>query len=215
MNERDTLPSVILQSGIVAVLRTATADDSVRIGRDLLDLGLGAVELTLTTPGALEAVRRLRAAAPAHVAVGMGTVLSGDEAEQSIAAGTSFLVTPAVIPDVVEAATPTGTPVIMGALTPTEIVAARSAGAAAVKIFPASTVGANYLRQLLGPFPDLTALPSGGVDVEDIGDWIAGGAAAVCLGGSRTVGHAREAAGSELLRGRVAAALGAVARARG
>jgi len=76
-------------------------------------------------------------------------------------------------------------------------------------------VGANYLRQLLGPFPDLTALPSGGVDVEDIGDWIAGGTAAVCLGGSLTVGHAREAAGSELLRGRVAAALGAVARARG
>lgn len=72
VNERDTLPSVILQSGIVAVLRTATADDSVRIGRDLLDLGLGAVELTLTTPGALEAVRRLRAAAPAHVAVWHG-----------------------------------------------------------------------------------------------------------------------------------------------
>ena len=123
------------------------------------------LEFTLTTPGLLdrlpELVDRYRAVAD----VGVGTILSTDDAERAMDSGAQYLVTPTMDLAIVDAAVARRIPVFPGGLTPTELFSGWRAGATAVKIFPAQTVGAGYLKHLNGPFPDLLAVPSGGVDL--------------------------------------------------
>jgi 2-dehydro-3-deoxyphosphogluconate aldolase/(4S)-4-hydroxy-2-oxoglutarate aldolase len=142
--------------------------------------GLRAVELTLTTPGVLSGLADANLSAEA--VVGVGTVLTADDAEAAIEAGAQFLVTPAVREGVAKAAAHHNIPVIMGALTPTEVMAAIDLGAAAVKIFPARATGPQYLRDLHGPFPGLPLIPSGGVNAGNAAAYLAAGAIAVTAG---------------------------------
>jgi 2-dehydro-3-deoxyphosphogluconate aldolase/(4S)-4-hydroxy-2-oxoglutarate aldolase len=114
----------------------------------------------------------------------MGTVTSEATARASLDSGAEFLVTPIVAPEVLELGVAAGVPVLCGALTPTEAHAAWSAGASAVKIFPASAVRPSFLRELRGPFPELDAMPSGGVGFDDMAPWLTAGACAVSLGGT-------------------------------
>ena len=141
--------------------------------------GLDAVEITADTPGALDAVA---AEAGRDAAVGAGTVLDARTAEAYVDAGASFLVSPGLVAEVVEVGVRRGVPVVAGALTPTEVAHAVAIGVAAVKLFPASLGGVPYLRALLGPFRDVAFVPTGGVEIDDAGTWLAAGAAAVGLG---------------------------------
>ncbi|GAA1236769.1 2-dehydro-3-deoxyphosphogluconate aldolase/(4S)-4-hydroxy-2-oxoglutarate aldolase [Microbacterium phyllosphaerae] len=212
MTARLALPHVIERDGIVAVLRAPDADAYLAACQILMNEGINAIELTLTTPGTLRALPYLRAHLP-EATIGVGTALTGAHVNAAIDAGAEFIVTPIADPQLVDAAIRRGTPIIPGAFTPTEVHAVWAAGASAVKIFPAATVGADYLRQLAGPFPELTIMPSGGVGLDDIPYWIGAGAVAVSLGGpllgdSLVGGDLRE------LATRAQVALTAVASAR-
>ncbi|MCN9243753.1 bifunctional 4-hydroxy-2-oxoglutarate aldolase/2-dehydro-3-deoxy-phosphogluconate aldolase [Streptomyces sp. RY43-2] len=170
-------------SKVVAVLRAPSADRYRPVVDALVAGGVREIELTLTTPGTLDVVSRLRADVGDIARIGVGTVTDGVLARAALDAGARFLVTPGIVRAAAEPAHEHGVPVIMGALTPTEVMTATASGADLVKIFPASAVGAEYLEQLRGPFPDLRAVPSGGIGAAEARAWLAAGAAAVSMGG--------------------------------
>lgn len=209
---RATLPAAVLESGVIAVLRAPAAAEYLGVCRTLVEAGVVGLELTLTTPGTFAALPELRAALSGAV-FGIGTVTRVEEVERAVAAGAGFIVTPVTQGAVIDAAVRAGVPVVPGGLTPTELHEGWSRGAAAVKVFPASAVGAGYLAQLAGPFPELWVMPSGGVALDDIGDWIAAGAVAVSLGGP-LLGDAFAGGDPAALAERAARALRAVAAAR-
>lgn len=169
-------------SRLVVVLRAQDAADYDSVIETLIDGGVDAIETTLTTPGALDALPRLVERFGTQARVGVGTVTNTEEAERALDCGAAFLVTPVVRPDVVTIANARRIPVFPGAFTPTEILAAWSAGATAVKVFPASAVGPRYFRDIAGPFPQIPLMPSGGVDLDNVGDWFSAGAVAVSIG---------------------------------
>ena len=151
----------------------------------LLEGGVRAFELTLNEPerSALEAMTTaVRHAEGSGLIVGAGTVLSVDAAQRAIDAGAAFLVAPHTDAEVVAWAAARGVPMFPGAATPTEALTAWRAGAAGVKVFPASSLGASFVRELRGPFPDLPMIPTGGVTPENAGGYIDAGAIAVGIG---------------------------------
>jgi 2-dehydro-3-deoxyphosphogluconate aldolase/(4S)-4-hydroxy-2-oxoglutarate aldolase len=155
----------------------------------------------------LESVEGLRRELPEGVEIGIGTVTSPDQARAAIETGADFIVTPVTDSAIVmAAAAAAGIPAYSGGLTPTEIHMGWAAGAAAVKVFPASVVGPGYLSQLRGPFPGIELLPSGGVDIDDIPQWMSAGALAVSLG-SPLIGDAFKGGSMAALRDRAARAL--------
>jgi 2-dehydro-3-deoxyphosphogluconate aldolase/(4S)-4-hydroxy-2-oxoglutarate aldolase len=169
---------------VLAILRSSTAEHFVAAAEVIADAGVLAVEFTLTTPGALTALRELRGRRPDLLA-GAGTVLSPEDARQAVEAGAQFLVAPCTRPDTLAAAATLGVPMIPGAFTPTEVATALDHGAEVVKLFPAS-LGPSYLRALRAPLPNARLLPTGGVDIETVADFLAAGAFAVGLGSPLT-----------------------------
>jgi 2-dehydro-3-deoxyphosphogluconate aldolase/(4S)-4-hydroxy-2-oxoglutarate aldolase len=168
---------------VVAVLRARDASLYAPVVETLVENGVLSIELTLTTPRALEVLPSLLARLADSAEIGIGTVLNARQAAASIEAGASFLVTPTTLPDVVLAGLAAGVQTFTGGLTPSELSAGWEAGATAVKLFPASTVGPSYLAQLRGPFPQIPVLPSGGIGIDDVPAWIAAGAIGVSMGG--------------------------------
>ena len=173
----------LLQSGVIAVVRLSEA---VRLGpaaRALAAGGVGAVEVTLTTPGAVDSIADLASDQTlAGCVIGAGTVLDESAARYVIDAGARFVVSPALDPAVIRACRDREVPCMPGAFTPTELLEAWRAGAAVVKLFPASAVGPGYIHDVLAPLPFLRLVPSGGVSLENAADWIRAGAAAVSVG---------------------------------
>ena len=169
-------------SGALGIIRVQTSSDLVRIAEALREGGLKCLEITMTTPGALEAIEGSRERLP-DVLMGAGTVLDAVTAREAILAGAQFLVTPTVAPDVIEMAHRYGIPVIPGAMTPTEILACWEAGADMVKVFPASVLGSGYIKAVRGPLPQIPLVPTGGITADNAGDFIKAGAALVCAGG--------------------------------
>lgn len=181
--ERPALPEATARGRVIAVLR---ADDPARYAPvidTLAEAGVRSMELTLTTPGTLEALPGLVERYAGAVDIGVGTVTTAQQAERAGDGGADYLVTPVTDAEVIAAAARAGVPIVPGGLTPTELHAGWRAGAAAVKVFPASLVGPGYVKDLRGPFPDLRVIPSGGVDLEAARAWIAAGADAVSVGG--------------------------------
>jgi len=169
---------------VVAILRAADAGRFVQVGQVLYEAGVRAVEVTLTSTGALEAFGRLREELPGDALLGVGTVRSVADAEAAVGAGAAYLVAPDFRPEVVAWAVGRGVPAVPGALTPTEIAAAWAAGATAVKLFPVSAAGGPaYLKAVRAPLPEVPLVPTGGVGLGDIGAYLAAGAAAVGIGG--------------------------------
>lgn len=208
-------PSTQLRdTGVMAILRARSADRFADISRTLVDAGITCLEITLTSPGALEAIRVIRQELPASVDVGAGTVTDPEQARAVVEAGAGFVVSPSVEPDVVAVAREAGIPAYPGAFTPTEVLAAWRAGASVVKLFPGSAVGPSYIRALHGPFPDIEIMPTGGVSLDNIGDWIRAGAAGVGLGGP-LLGDAADGGDLGALAERAAKALAAVRAAKG
>jgi 2-dehydro-3-deoxyphosphogluconate aldolase / (4S)-4-hydroxy-2-oxoglutarate aldolase len=169
---------------VVAILRAADAGRFVQVGQVLYEAGVRAVEVTLTSSGALEAFGRLRDELPGDALLGVGTVRSVADAEAAVGAGAAYLVAPDFRPEVVAWAVERGVPAVPGALTPTEVAAAWAAGATAVKLFPVSAAGGPaYLKAVRAPLPEVPLVPTGGVGLGDIGVYLAAGAAAVGIGG--------------------------------
>jgi 2-dehydro-3-deoxyphosphogluconate aldolase/(4S)-4-hydroxy-2-oxoglutarate aldolase len=174
----------ILESRIVAIVRLERYDRAVEIARALLEGGISAIEFTLTGAGAYDAIRATHAALGEVAQVGVGTVLNAEAAEASIAAGAQFVVTPTLSPPVIAACRSHATPILSGALTPTEALAAHEAGADMVKLFPARLGGPQYVRDILAPLPFLRIVPTGGVGAENARAYLEAGAVAVGIGGS-------------------------------
>jgi 2-dehydro-3-deoxyphosphogluconate aldolase / (4S)-4-hydroxy-2-oxoglutarate aldolase len=175
----------LLERGVIAVIRAREAVALRPTASALAAGGVGAVEITLTTPRARDAIAELAAdgAVPGCL-VGAGTVLDAQAAQDVIAAGAQFVVSPTFEPAVIRCCRDRGVPCLPGAFTPTEILQAWRAGATLVKVFPASAVGPRYFREILAPLPFLRLVPSGGVSLENAGDWIRAGAVAVSVGGA-------------------------------
>lgn len=177
-------PSALLRENpIIAVLRARDAGDYDAVIDVLAENGVRSVELTLSTPNTFEHLPALVKRGGADVEIGLGTITTVDEAQRAIDAGARYLVTPITKLDIVALAVRNGIPVFPGGLTPTELFSAWEAGATAVKIFPAQTVGPQYGSHLRGPFPELRFVPSGGITLADIPLWLRAGATAVSLGG--------------------------------
>lgn len=178
----ETLLAGIRQTRLVAIVRGTQGPAAAKAALAAMGEGFRYVEIALTTPGALEAIREVRAQAPAGCFVGAGTVLTAQDVADVSAAGGQFIVTPSLAPSIEESFR-RGIPILAGALTPSEALAAMNRGATAVKLFPASIGGPGYLKALRDPFPDIPFIAVGGVGLEEAAGYWDVGAIAVGLGG--------------------------------
>ncbi|UOQ59175.1 bifunctional 4-hydroxy-2-oxoglutarate aldolase/2-dehydro-3-deoxy-phosphogluconate aldolase [Leucobacter rhizosphaerae] len=180
---RRPIPESLRTSPVVAVLRAADAAAYTPVIDALLAGGVTHLEVTLSTPGTLEAVPRLIERFGATAQIGIGTVTDEGQARRAVATGCGYLVTPTTNAAVIGVAVDAGLPVFPGGFTPTELQAGWALGATAVKVFPASQLGPGYVADLRGPFPGIEVVPSGGVSIDGALDWLRAGACAVSLGG--------------------------------
>ena len=179
---KEQVLGAILQTKVVAVIRmkdaARLADVAAALGRG----GVKALEVTMTVPGAVEIIREMARTKAPGTLIGAGTVLDAGTATDVIAAGADFVVSPVTDMETINACRDAGVLVAPGAFTPTEIVAAWRAGADIVKVFPATSLGPQYFRDLRGPLPQVRLMPTGGVTVENAREFLAAGAAAVGIG---------------------------------
>ncbi len=194
---------------LLAIIRGTDSDAAVRAALVLLESGIRILEISLVTSEASRVIAEIVRLAPDTCVIGAGTVRTPDDVARASDVGARFMVTPAMTAGAIEAIA-RGIPVLVGALTPTEAVAAHDLGATAVKLFPASVGGPAYLRALREPLPDIPFVPVGGIDVASAAEYLDGGAAAVGLGGP-LVGDAARGGDLDALRTRAATFL-AVAR---
>jgi 2-dehydro-3-deoxyphosphogluconate aldolase / (4S)-4-hydroxy-2-oxoglutarate aldolase len=193
-----------LATGIIPVIRAASAEDALFAAEAVLAGGINVAEITMTVPGATTVVARLAKQMP-EILVGAGTVLNADAAQRCLDAGAQFLVSPGLNLKTLEYAQKQNVLMIAGALTPTEVMSAWENGADLVKIFPCSQVGgASYIRALKGPFPEIPLVPTGGVNLDTCADFIAAGASALGVGGElilkEAIRHRNGATISELAK---------------
>lgn len=172
---------------LLAIIRGDDPAACERTAAVLVDNGVSVLEVSLTSADALRVIERVAAGVGPGVHVGAGTVLTADDARSARDAGATFAVTPA-LGEGVHASVELGLPVLAGALTPSEVLAAHRAGAAAVKVFPVSSLGPGHVAALRAPFPDIPLVPVGGVGVEDVRPYLDAGAVAVGVGSPLTGG---------------------------
>ena len=170
----------MIDCGVVAVIRAPSDAVLPDIARALIAGGVVAIEVTMTTPNALHGIEHLRGLLGDEAVVGVGTVLDAATCQDAIHAGAQFVVSPVFNAAVVDTAKKHEIVSIPGAFTPTEILAAWNAGADVVKVFPATSLGPAYFKDLLAPMPFLKLTPTGGVEVKSTTEWIKAGA--VCVG---------------------------------
>jgi 2-dehydro-3-deoxyphosphogluconate aldolase / (4S)-4-hydroxy-2-oxoglutarate aldolase len=181
---RETIVRRIQALGALAVVRVARAGDVLPVAHALHAGGVSAIEVTMTVPGALDAIAALAREADGDVVIGVGSVLDADTARRAVEAGAVFVVSPVFKAAVVAEAQRQGAAAFPGAFTPTEILAAHEAGADVVKVFPSESLGPAFIKGVLAPMPFLKLCPTGGVTPDNAGEWIRAGAAAVGLGGA-------------------------------
>ena len=174
----------ILDTGIVAIIRSDSPRGLIQTVRALAAGGVRAIEVTMTTPGALEAVSAAAAECEGDYIIGAGSVRGAEAAEQAIEAGAEFLVMPVVSLDAIRVAKDRGKVACPGALTPTEAATAWEAGGDVIKIFPASFFGPGYIKALRAPMPEIRTMPVGGVSFETAEAFLAAGACALGVGRS-------------------------------
>lgn len=170
--------------GVVAVIRADSSEQLMHVARALEAGGITAMEVTMTTPNALAVIEDVTREMGERILMGVGTVLDTETARMALLAGAQFVVTPVMRPDVIALCNRYSTPIVCGAYTPTEALAAHEAGADFIKIFPADGLGPNYIKAIKAPLPQLEIIPTGGVDVNTAGDFIRAGCAAVAAGSS-------------------------------
>lgn len=179
---------IVAKTRLVAIIRLDDLSQAVQLSKALLAAGVVAQEFTLSNPKALDVLAEVKATLPefsnGQAALGLGSVRNVDEAQAAIKAGAQFVVTPITKLEVIEVCKKAGVPIMPGAFTPTEIAMAHDAGADVVKVFPARTLGAGYIKDVLAPMPYLKLMPTGGVDLENMASFFKAGAVSVGVGGN-------------------------------
>jgi 2-dehydro-3-deoxyphosphogluconate aldolase/(4S)-4-hydroxy-2-oxoglutarate aldolase len=181
--KKDAILSKIKTEKVVALIRADSPDGLLDCAKALAAGGLTSIELTMTTPGAIRMLEKATAELPDFL-FGLGTVLDTETARAGILAGAKFIVTPATRPAVNELCQRYSIPVFCGAFTPTEILTAWESGADAVKIFPAEFFGPGYIKSVKAPFPQIDFVPTGGVNENNVADFLKAGATAAAAGSS-------------------------------
>ena len=212
--ERATLPERTAAARLIVVIRGRRADQYAPVLETLARAGIRSVELTLSTPGTLDELPTLQDRFGEQLDIGVGTITEPEQLRTAAERGARYAVTPITRADLLEAAAQTGLPLIPGGLTPSELHAGWAAGAAAVKVFPASVVGPGYVKDLRGPFPGIKVIPSGGVDLAAAEAWLQAGAEAVSVGGP-LLGDALTGGSLEELADRAARFVGVSTRVAG
>ena len=179
---RDAITQRIVEAGAVAILRMKDSSGLLHVAEALLQGGVTALEVTLTTPNALWHIEGLANRYASSTVIGVGSVVDQASARRAIDSGATFVVSPVLLPEVLEEAHAHGLPAIPGALTPSEVFCAHTLGANLIKIFPAGMFGQSYIRALLAPLPELKLMPTGGVTPSNAGQWLEAGACAVGVG---------------------------------
>ena len=179
---RQSITDAIEREGIVAVIRIKEPEKLRAVVDAIAEGGVRALEVTMTVPGAVDLIRELAPALPAGFTFGAGTVLDADTANRVIDAGAQFVVSPVFRRSVIDTCHARGVPAMPGCFSPTEILDAWEAGADVVKVFPATALGPGFFRDVRGPLPQVKLMPTGGVTLDNAGDWIRAGAVAVGVG---------------------------------
>jgi 2-dehydro-3-deoxyphosphogluconate aldolase / (4S)-4-hydroxy-2-oxoglutarate aldolase len=206
----------IEEIGIVPVVRASSSRDACFAAEAVCKGGIPIVEITMTVPGAIEVIRELAKSCGSEVLIGAGTVLNAEVARRCFDAGAQFLVTPGFNRATVEFAASESKLIMAGALTPTEIIEAWTAGADLVKVFPCGQVGgAKYIKALKGPLPQVAMVPTGGVNLSTAAEFIEAGAAALGIGGELVQAEALKSNKLELIVETARKFLEIVASARG
>jgi 2-dehydro-3-deoxyphosphogluconate aldolase / (4S)-4-hydroxy-2-oxoglutarate aldolase len=181
--ERSKIIKQIEDIGIIPVVRAQSADEAMQAIDAIMAGGINVLEITMTVPGAVKVIEEVSAKYGDEALVGAGTVLDPKTAQACIDAGAKFIVSPALNLDTIALCKKLDVPIMPGALSPTEVVTAWNAGADLVKIFPCGSVGgANYIKNLKGPLPQIKMIPTGGVSLATAADFIKAGAAALGVG---------------------------------
>jgi 2-dehydro-3-deoxyphosphogluconate aldolase/(4S)-4-hydroxy-2-oxoglutarate aldolase len=215
MTSREIL-AFITEVGIVPVVRCSSAEGAVQTVAALYRGGIRAAEITMTVPGAIRALEKTADQFGDKLVLGAGTVLDPETARTCMLAGAEFFVTPSLRVATIEMAKRYSKVISPGALTPTEVLTAWEAGADAVKVFPCGNVGgAKYIKALKGPFPQIEMIPTGGVNLETIGDFLKAGACACGVGGELVDGKLVAQGKFDVIEERARQYLAAVAHARG
>lgn len=174
----------IVNPGILAVIRADSSEQLINVAEALYEGGVIGLEITMTTPNALQVIADVRKKFGSKVLVGVGSVLDAETARLAILAGSEFVVTPVTRPEVIKICNRYAKPVACGGLTPTECLTAHESGADFVKVFPADLGGPSHIKNILGPMPMLRIIPTGGVTVETAASFIKAGCVALGAGSS-------------------------------
>jgi len=179
----------MLDNGVVAVVRAENAEQAIKIAEAVKNGGIESIEITLTVPGAIDVIKELKKAYPNNeVIIGAGTVLDSETARVALLAGAEYIVSPNLNLDVVRLCNRYQKICMPGAMTLKEIIEAMEAGADVIKLFPGNVFGPSMVKAIKGPLPYANIMPTGGVTISNVGDWIKAGCVAVGVGGELTAG---------------------------
>ena len=212
---RSAVAGALEQAGVIAVIRLADGSELRAVAEALLAGGVRALEVTMTVPGAVSLIETLAASLPSSALLGAGTVLDAATARQVIGAGARFVVSPVFRRPVLDVCHEHGVAAMPGCFTPTEILDAWEAGADLVKVFPATSLGPAFFKDVRGPLPQVRLVPTGGVTRENAGDWIRAGAAAIGVGTALVDRAAVSARRFDVITSRARELMDAVHAARG
>lgn len=184
MKSRTEILRQLVHPGVIAVIRASSSAQLLHAAEALKQGGVTAMEVTMTTPNALEVIQEATRQHGDNILMGVGTILDAETCRAAILAGAEYVVTPVLNAEVIRLCRRYGRPIICGAYTPTEIYTAWELGADFVKVFPADGLGPAYIKAVKAPLPQVEIIPTGGVDVNTAGDFIKAGCAAVAAGSS-------------------------------
>ena len=182
MPDREARAERLCAKGIVAVVRAASSKQLLEVAKALLAGGVDCIEITMTTPNALQVIRDCRQAMGDEALIGVGSVLDAEMCRDALEAGAQYVVSPIFDPEIIRVAHEADAPVMPGAFTPTEIHNATRCGADIIKVFPATRLGPGFFKDVLAPMPHLKLAPTGGVNLDTAADFIKAGAATLAVG---------------------------------
>src|SRR6058998_2076517 len=211
---RAAIAQQVEEVGVVAVIRLRDPAKVRAVVDALAEGGVRVLEVTMTVPGAVDLIRELAPSLPPGFLLGAGTVTDAATARAVIDAGATFVVGPVFRPDVIAACHERGVPAMPGCFSPTEILAAHEAGADIVKVFPATMLGPQYIKDVRAPLPQVKLMPTGGVTLDNAGDWIAAGAVAVGVGSALVDVKAIDAGQFDVIAANARRVVASVAAAR-
>ena len=180
--KREEIVEKIIESKVVAIIRMDKSEKVISVAEAMIEGGIVSLEVTMTTPNALQIIKELNDNFGSNVLIGVGSVVDAEIAIKAIEVGAKYIISPIFKREIIEASHKFDIPSMPGCYTPTEIFNAQEAGADIVKVFPADQLGSNYIKAIKAPMPQLRIMPTGGVTLTNAGDWISAGACAVAVG---------------------------------